>query len=252
MKRNLIVLAVALSIAVTSSAAELTLDDILARNAAARGGLEKLHAVQTLRLTGTMSMHGSDVPLTITKKRPEKVRIDFTLQGMTGSRAYDGTTGWAVMPFMGKKDPEVLSGELLDQIREEADFDGAIVDAAKKGYKLELLGKSEIEGTPAYKLHVSKEGTVDRTLYIDADSFLEVRADSRRHMHGEDVETQTSIGNYQEVNGVLFAYSLEVKRAGQPGGQRINITKVEVNPVVADALFAIPAKTAEAPAAKPQ
>jgi outer membrane lipoprotein-sorting protein len=249
--KRFVVPVLALLIAVTSSAAELTLDEILAKHAAARGGLDRLHAVQSVRLTGTMSMHGADMPLTITKKRPEKMRLDFIAQGMTATHGYDGANGWQVMPFMGKKDAEPLAGEMLAQIREEADFDGALIDSAKKGYKIELLGKSDIEGTPAYKLHVTKDA-MDRTVYLDADSFLEIRADGKRTMQGQETETETTIGNYQDVDGVLFAYSLEIKRKGQAGGQRINITKVELNPAVADELFTIPAKKTEAPAPKPQ
>jgi outer membrane lipoprotein-sorting protein len=250
-KRNLLSLAAALCLAVTASAAELTLDEILAKNVAARGGLDKIKAVQTIKYSGKMNMGGMEAPFTMSKKRPENMRVDFTIQGMTGSQAYDGTTGWMLMPFMGKKDAEPLSGDMLKDAKEQADFDGPFIDSAKKGYKVELLGKTEIEGSPAYKLKVTKDG--DETLvYLDADSFLEIRMEGKRKIQGQDVETETTLGNYQEVNGMLFPYSMESKAKGQPGAQVITVEKIEVNPTLADDLFKMPVKKAEAPAAKPQ
>ncbi|MBV8519105.1 MAG: hypothetical protein JO197_17045 [Acidobacteria bacterium] len=249
-QRLILSLAAALCLAVTASAAELTLDEIIAKNVAARGGLEKIKAVQSIKYSGKMNMGGMEAPFTMSKKRPENMRVDFTIQGMTGSQAYDGSTGWMLMPFMGKKDAEPLSGDMLKDAKEQADFDGPFIDSAKKGYKVELLGKTEIEGSPAYKLKVTKDG--DETLvYLDADSFLEIRMEGKRKMQGQDVETETTLGNYQEVNGMLFPYSMESKAKGQPGSQVITVEKIEVNPVMADDLFKMP-KKAEAPAAKPQ
>jgi outer membrane lipoprotein-sorting protein len=250
-KRNLLSLAAALCLAVTASAAELTLDEILAKNVAARGGLDKIKAVQTIKYSGKMNMGGMEAPFTMSKKRPESMRVDFTIQGMTGSQAYDGSSGWMLMPFMGKKDAEPLSGDMLKDAKEQADFDGPFIDSAKKGYKVELLGKTEIEGSPAYKLKVTKDG--DETLvYLDADSFLEIRMEGKRKIQGQDVETETTLGNYQEVNGMLFPYSMESKAKGQPGAQVITVEKIELNPAITDDMFKMPAKKVEAPPAKPQ
>src|SRR5687768_4237967 len=107
--RKLFTLAAALLVAFSMQAAELTVDEILAKNAEAKGGLDKLRALNSIKYTGKMALGGGmEAPITMTKKRPEMMRMDFTFQGMTGTQAYDGATGWSVMPFMGKKDPEPM------------------------------------------------------------------------------------------------------------------------------------------------
>jgi outer membrane lipoprotein-sorting protein len=188
----------------------------------------------------------------MTKKRPEMMRLDFTIQGMTGTQAYDGTTGWFVMPFLGKKDPEVMSADQLKDTKEEADFDGPRWNYKEKGNKVELLGKADIEGTPAYKLKITTKAGTESTVYIDADSFLEVKSESKRTVQGQEVESETILGNYQEFGGLMFPTSMEMKPKGAPAGQTITIEKVEVNPTIADDTFKMPAKkpAEEKPATK--
>ncbi|HEX2835587.1 MAG TPA: hypothetical protein VHW00_21420 [Thermoanaerobaculia bacterium] len=248
--RKSLTLAAALLFAVSMQAAELTVDEILAKNAEAKGGMEKLRSVNSMTMTGKMSFGPIEAPFVMTKKRPENMKVDFTVQGITGTQAYDGSTGWMVMPFMGKKDPEAMSGDELKAVKEQADFDGPFIDYAKKGNKIEFLGKGDVEGTPTYKLKlVTKEGT-ESTVYLDAESFLEIKIESKRKVQGQDVESETVIGNYKEVGGILFPFSVESKAKGMPGGQVITLDKIELNPALDDASFRMPVRKAEAEAVK--
>ena len=243
-------LAAALLFAFSLSAAEPTVDEILAKNAAARGGLEKLAAVKSMRLNGKLAVAGMEAPFTMTKKRPEMVRMEFTIQGMTGIQAFDGSTGWTVMPFMGKKDPEALPADMLKELKEQADFDGPFIDYAKKGNKVELLGKADVEGSPAYKLKLTTKDGSDTTVYVDAETFLEVKIEAKRTIQGQEIESETTLGNYQDVEGLLIPFSIDIKPKGVPAGQTITLDKVEVNPTLEDASFKMPAKPAAAEAVK--
>ncbi len=252
--RSLITLAAALLLSLSAIGAELTVDEILAKNFEAKGGIEKWKAVKSIKLTGKMAMGGGmEAPISMTKKRPEMMRLDFTVQGMTGTQAFDGTNGWMLMPFLGKKDAEPMTGDMLREVKLQADFDGPTWDYKAKGHTVELLGKGDVEGTPAYKVKLNtKEGT-ESVIYIDAENFLEIKTESKMKIQGQEVESETTIGNYQEVDGLLFAMSLEMKPKGAPSGQTITIEKVELNPTVADDQFKMPAKKADAaPAVKQQ
>jgi outer membrane lipoprotein-sorting protein len=249
-KRNLLMLAATMLVSVALHAQ--TVDEILDKNAAAKGGWDKLRALKSYKMTGKMAMGGGmEAPFTMIKSRPENVRMEFTIQGMTGIQAYDGTTGWMVMPFMGKKDPETMTGDMLKDVKEQADFDGPMVDYKKKGNTVELLGKEEIEGTPAYKLKLTTKAGDETIVYVDADSFLEIKMQAKRKIQGQEMETETSIGNYQEFNGMLFPMSIEMKPKGAPSGQTITINKIEIDPVIDAQLFGMPKKAAE-PEAKKQ
>jgi hypothetical protein len=230
-----------------------SVDELIARNIEAHGGLTKMKAVQSVRMTGKMTMgQGMEAPMTLELKRPKNMRMEFTFQGMTGIQAYDGKDGWQVMPFMGSKDPEPMTTEDLQEAEEQADMDGPLVDYKAKGYKVELLGKEKIEGSDAWKLKVTMK-TGERIIYLDADTMLEIKTEGKRTVRGSEMEFETSLGDYREVGGLLFAFSIEVGAKGHPEKQNIVVDKVELNPALDASRYKMPAvaKAADPAAAPP-
>jgi outer membrane lipoprotein-sorting protein len=240
MRKSFAVLALGAMLLAWGAAGE-TLEEVLAKNYEARGGLDKITAVKSARLTGKMTMgQGMEAPFLWQWKRPNKLRLEFTIQGMTGVQAYDGTTGWMLMPFMGKTEPEKMSQEDADNVKEQADFDGELVNWKEKGYKVELLGKEPVEGTDAWKLKVTKPNGDTTTVYLDAEYYLEIKSEGKRTIRGQEVEYESSVGDYKEVDGLMIPHSITSKAKGTPSGQTITIDKVELNVPIDDAVFAMP------------
>lgn len=218
-----------------------TVDEILAKNIQARGGLEKLKASKTIRFTGKMTAGpGMEIPVILEQKRPNSIRMEFTLQGLTGVQAFDGQAGWMIMPFQGKKDPEAMGEDDRKELQEQADFDGPLVNYKEKGNKVELVGKEPVEGTDAYKLKVTLKNGDVRYLFLDADSYLEIKHESKRIIRGTERESETSIGDYKEVEGLMIPFSFESGAKGSPQKQKITIEKVEINPPIDDLRFKMP------------
>ena len=221
-----------------------TVDEIIAKNIQAHGGMEKLKSVKTMRMTGKMMMGpGMEAPFSLSSKRPKMTRVEFTFQGMTGIQAYDGKDGWMVMPFMGKKDPEAMPEDQVKLMDDQADMDGPLVDWKEKGNKVELLGKEQVEGAEAWKIKVTKKDTTVVTMYLDAESFLEIKTEGKRKMRGTEFEGETLFGDYKEVDGIMVAHSMESGPKGSPQRQKMVFEKIEMNPPLADSLFAMPAGT---------
>ena len=216
------------------------LDELIAKNLTARGGLERLRAVQTMRSIGKVAQDGLDIIVIQENKRPNKVRSEFTIQGMTGSQAYDGGTGWQVMPFGGRRDPEMLSGDDMKSLVESADLDGPLVDWRSKGHKVEYLGLEPVDGTDAHKIRIVRANGDTQTIYLDVEAFLEIRIENKRTIRGEEVETQTDLGNYEEVEGLMVPFSFESGPKNSAFRQKLKITKVEINVPLADDRFSMP------------
>lgn len=225
-----------------------TADEVIAKYIEALGGREKIDAVESTRITGKMVMGGGmmEMPMTVEAKRPNKVRMEFTFQGMTGVQAYDGKTGWFVMPFAGKTDPEKMPPDQAELMKEEADMDGPLVDYKKKGHKVELMGKEEADGSDVYKLKVTREsGDVDY-YFLDAEYFLPIKVEGKRTIQGSQVEFELAFGDYKEVNGLLIAHSIETRK-GPGGANTITLDKIVMNVPLPDERFAMPkAKKKEA------
>jgi len=227
-----------------SSAFAYTADELAARNVAAKGGADKLAALHSLRLTGKVLVNGDTLQLGYLAMvaRPDSVRYEATLQGLTLIQSYDGTQGWKVNPFQGRKDPEKMSADDAKELSEDAaDFTGALVDYKAKGYKLDYLGTEDVDGTDAYKLRVTRPNGDITYVFLDPDYFLEIRTINRRIQHGIPRETVTDYGDYEQVNGVYFAFAQSSGPNGSSDRQKVQFDKAEANAALDGALFRFPA-----------
>jgi hypothetical protein len=221
---------------------EPTVDQLVAKNIEAKGGASALHNLQILRLTGKMLIQQGQIQLTYTqiKKRPDEVRSEASLQGMSQIEAYDGKEGWKVSPFFGRKDPERMSADDVKALVEDAEMDGPLVDWQAKGNTVEYLGTEDVDGTPAHKLKVTRKNGDVSFVYLDPDHFLEIRVLTQRVRHGAYEEVETDLGDYEKAGGVFVPTSIEFGSKGAPDKQRIIIDKVEANVPVDDAIFHFP------------
>lgn len=234
----------ALAVLMASPAVAQTVDELVAKNIQARGGADKIKAVKSARTTGKMVMgQGIEAPFVMMEKRPNQTRMEFTFQGMTGLQAYDGKNGWSLMPFMGKKEPEAVPEEENKLMEEQADMDGPLVDYKTKGHKVELLGKEQVEGADAYKLKLTMKSGKTRTIYLDADSYLEIKMEAKRTLRGAEVEGETTYGDYKDEGGLMVPHTVESGVKGTAQKQKLIFEKFEMNPDLPDSLFAMPAGT---------
>ncbi|MCS6805307.1 MAG: hypothetical protein NZ823_09235 [Blastocatellia bacterium] len=227
-----------------------SVDQVLAKYYQARGGLEKIKSVKTLRFTAKISGGPMEIPVTMEQKRPNSMRMEFTFQGLTGIQAYDGKTGWMIMPFGGKKDPEPMGEDMLKELAKQADIDGPLVDYKEKGHQVELLGKESVEGTEAYKLKLTRRDGDVEYIYLDADSYVEIKSEGKRMIRGSEFEAETIYGDYKQVDGLMIAHSIESGPKGSSQKQKITIEKIEINPPIEDTRFAMP--EVKKPDAKPE
>ena len=224
-------------------AAAQTADDVIARNNDAKGGLAKQKAVQSARLTGRATVGpGIEAPIVIEMRRPKSLRIDIAVQGMTITQAYDGAVGWMLNPLSGRTEPETVPPEALRVMEEQADMDGPLVDYKSKGHTVELLGKEKVEGTDCYKLKVTLKSGDVRTIFIDTESNLEVKVEGRTMIRGTEQVSDTLLGDWKDVGGILMAHSIDNGQPGAPMRQKITIDKIELNVPLEDARFAMPAR----------
>jgi len=251
MRRSVLCSLIVAAAAVLPASAQ-TLDEVLDKHFAAVGGKEKLAAVKTAKMTGKQQFGPQEAPFTIYWKRPDKVRMEFTLQGMTGIQAYDGTKGWMVMPFMGKTEPEAMTGDDLKQMQDQADMvEGPLLNWKEKGHQVELIGKETVEGTEVWKVKLTRKSGEASHVYFDAESMLQIKSEMKVKRGDQEMEIEGALGDYKEVDGIVLPFSIEQRPKGAPAGSMITIEAIVLNGEVDDALFAMPAKKEEpAPASK--
>lgn len=238
-------LLLALMLGVCASAAHaLTVDELVAKNIEARGGLEAIRAIQSIKSTGRMNFSGGDFSIDLgivsINERDAKLRMEASIQGLTQVTAYDGKDAWTINPFQGRRDPERMSAEDAKGLQVQADFDGPLVDWKAKGHQVEYLGTEDVDGTEAHKLKISLKNGDVQYRYLDPDYFLEILVVDQSKRRGVETEMETELGNYEKVGGVYLPFAMESGPKGGRRGQKITVEKAEVNVEIDDALFAFP------------
>ncbi|MCB1628822.1 MAG: hypothetical protein KDI37_18655 [Xanthomonadales bacterium] len=223
--------------------AEPSVDEVVAKFEEARGGADAWQAMKTARMTGNMTMGPMEAPFRLEFARDNKVRMEFDLQGMTAIQAYDGEQGWAVMPFLGKLDPEPMAEDQLKSIKDMADFDGALIGYKAKGHQVEMIGLESVEGTEAYKLQITKANGDQETWWLDAEYYLPIKTASKIEQMGQVMDVSTTLGDYKEVDGLIFPFS--ITSTVPMGSQTITIEKIETGVNLSADRFAMPAKPAQ-------
>ena len=225
----------------TVSMSAQTLDEIVAKNIQAHGGVNKLKSIQSMRIIGDFEIGPVQAEFTQVYKRPMKVRLDAPIQGMVLTQAYDGQNGWKVIPFTGKTDPEPMTEEELNRIQEEADFDGPLMDYKQKGNTVQLIGKEKVDGVDAYHLKVVLKNGEVRNMYLDATSFLAVKMISSIKVQGSPVELESKFSNYTQVQGITIPFSIDQHAtSGDLPDEKITFRKVEMNIPLDDFVFKMP------------
>jgi hypothetical protein len=218
-----------------------TVDALVARNVAARGGVEAWRGVSSLRLTGQMDVgRGLMVPYVLEQKSG-KMRFEFVFDGETAIECYDGTTGWKVVPFKGRKTPEPMTAEELREAAEPADLYGPLFDYASRGHKVELLGHEQVQGRDAFKLRVTLPSGAVRWVYLDAESALEIKVEALRRRGSREQRVETLYGDWKATQGLLIPRRYETRTEGPMPSHVLTVETVRVNPQLDDARFTMAA-----------
>ncbi len=233
---------VLLAAALTSLASAQTAEELVNRNLQAKGGVDKIKAIRSLRATGKLQQGGMTAQVGTDSMAPNLLRRSFTIQGLTQIQAYDGNTGWKISPFEGRKDPERLGEEELRDVMESAIFLGPLVDYQAQGNRIEYLGKDLIDGDDVYRLKVTLKNGDIWYYYLDPETFLEVRMEKVRFIRGVVHESVIECGSYKLVAGVYMPFTCETGSKQSPGNRsQVTYDKIEPNVTLDPAEFKMPA-----------
>jgi len=218
-----------------SAQTALTADEVVAKNIAAKGGLERIQSVKSMKQTGKLTLQGMETTLVIFGKRPNMIRQEMIVSGQTNVNAFDGTTAWQMMPVTGMTAPVVVTGPMANSIKEQSDFDGPLIGYQAKGYKLELVGTEALADRKVYHLKLTNTEKQVQHLYIDTETNLERKIVSDSPIGPLEQE----LSDFRDVEGVKVPFSVRTLANGVEQ-MKLVVQKVEINPVLADALFKMP------------
>jgi outer membrane lipoprotein-sorting protein len=256
--------------------AALSAAQIVDKHVAARGGLQAWRAVKTLSVTGQLdagsgdsaarsarlarggmgatvkkkpavaaagadqqdAVHQVQLPFTLQIKRPRKSRLEVQFAGTTAVQVFDGEKGWKLRPYLNRNDIEPFTPEEAKSEAGRGDLEGPLVDYAAKGTKVELAGVEAVNGHDAYKLKLTTKGGVVQHIWIDAQSFLDVKVEGiPRRMDGSLHSVWVTQRDFRSVQGLMIPFVCETSVDGFPQTHALTLQSVVVNPALDDARF---------------
>jgi outer membrane lipoprotein-sorting protein len=262
-----------------TTAPKLSAAQVVEKQVAARGGLQAWRAVQTLSLAGQMDAGYGDstarsakiareglgasakrahaevgtgaakdkaerqvqLPFKLEMKRPQKSRLEIEFAGKTAVQVYDGQNGWKVRPYLDRNEVEPFTAAEAKTVAGTTDMEGPLVDYAAKGTKVDVEAVEPVEGHDAYKLKLTLKGGAVQHIWIDAQSFLDVKVEGApRKMDGRMHTVFTYQSDFRSVQGVMIPFALETAVDGYRETHTMHLEKVMLNQKLNDADFAEP------------
>jgi len=235
--------ALAMSASLSLSALAQTADEIIAKNLAARGGIERFQAIRAMEMTESVSTpDGKGAPLKVLMMRPNRIREELTMGPSKSIKAFDGQSGWIQNPGPRGATVQTLTDGDVQDLRDDAEngIDGVLADYASKGSRVELAGTQTVNGAQCYKLKVTLRTGHTQYQYIDTRTYLEARQDILGTMDGKPSAIEQTFSDYRSEGGVLFAHSIVSVVRGQPGRSTVTIQRIEINPPMDEKTFSMP------------
>jgi outer membrane lipoprotein-sorting protein len=220
------------------AAQTMTVDEIVSKHLATKGGAEKWKAIQTQKMTGVATSQGFQLAMTVYAKRPNVSRQELTIEipgqpVMTIVNLFDGTKAWMINPMTGNPAPQEMPESETATARAQSDFDGALVDYKTKGYTVVLVDKAAVAGKPTHHLKLTHASLPTQHIYLDPETFVEVRV----AVEGATA-SETDLSDYKTVDGIMVPHTIKISQGGGVVAE-LKITKVEFNTPLDDSLFKI-------------
>jgi outer membrane lipoprotein-sorting protein len=224
----------------TAPAQTPTVDEIVNKAIAARGGLDKLRAVNTMKMTGKVTMQGREVPVTVMAKRPNLMFQEMTIDGARVISAFDGQKVWALNPMLGINKPQEMSGAMADEMRDQSVFGGPLVGYKERGETLELVGPGTFGDAKTWRLKLSRPN--GRTMFIDVDAATGLEVQWSRHVDqgGMNVDVDSVMSDYQPTDkGIVVPRTMRTLVGGHQQGL-LKVDSVTFDEPIDDTAFQMP------------
>jgi hypothetical protein len=210
-----------------------SLDEIVKKYTEANK-LDKVATLKTIKITGSMSAMGMDIPIVMYMKSPNKIKSVTSIQGQDMIQVFDGVKGYVINPMAGSTDPVEMTPEQVAQTLRSSLFQNYMANYLKSG-KLALDGEDKVNDKPAYKIKATLDGGNVVSMFIDKSSYLLVKTSTTTSQAGTTISVDSYPSNYTETNGVMVP--MKTSTSAQGMDMILNLTKVEVDIPIEDSVF---------------
>jgi outer membrane protein assembly factor BamB len=220
----------------------LTLEEIVARYEAARGGRERWRALRSIEMDGTFTSFSEDAPFTLRRKRPNLYRFDSRMTRKEMILAQDARGSWWIYPLYGIESPAKIDDPAAAAMTaRDAEIEPVLFGYQEKGHKVVLAGRGNVNGQETLRLELTRSNGWVETWHLDPRTFLEVAVDSKVFDYSQlpqEMQERAYFSDFRTVDGLVIPHRIEREYGARHTVTRVG--KIRVNPEMEDGLFAMP------------
>ena len=218
------------------------LEAILARYAAARGGIERWRRLKGMAFEGTYATFSNIARFEEVRLRTTPggghFRLELDMLGMATIRAHDAEGPWMLFPVVDVFEPTRIDpagdyGPYHGMVEREALFEPPLLDPAAHGATVELLGPDAIAERPTIALRLTyakgedenEDGAIEEIWHLDPETYLEVAVVDTVHdfsLAEEPMERRTFTSDFRDFDGVVIPLHRELEF-----GSRLEVVTIE-------------------------
>jgi zinc protease len=225
-----------------AAAAAADARQVIARAVSAKGGLDLLRSIQTVRMesVATVEFDGqrADLPSTLVIRYPGAYRMEAQTSRGPLVQVFAGGTYWVKDATGAREAPNAMA----EQIRGNVQRDTVALLLALADGKVPARRLPDVveEGRAMPALEVSLPGAKPLTLLFDPATLLIARARYRFTSAPDgDVNVEEIYSDYRDVHGLKVAFRIQLRRDGAPPLER-TVRAFEFNVPLDSMLFSKP------------
>ncbi len=221
---------------------DITANEVVSNSIITMGGMENILNTKSKTITGVYFEPAYNLVLKfkLQYQRPNSRLMEGKMDdGTFFYEGFDGETAWEY--YKGDTMPRIMNGEAYKAIERGAEFDVSFVNYENKNNSIALIGIRKIGNRQTYELDLIESGGWVKTYFIDTSTFLVVAVKKEMPVHakGPDISILVNYAEYNEVNGVLYPFTI-TERDISDGGKILNaffVNQIEVNTLLDPKIF---------------
>lgn len=213
-------------------------EKILDRYIEVTGGSEAYARLENIKSVGKFGIPAQGIVFSITSYSARPDYMYVVLESPQLGRIERGVSrdgvAWQNNIMMGAS---IKEGKEKEQTLNDAIFN-KMARWRKVYSKVENAGITDVNGKECYEIVLTYNSGMTERLFFDKESGLIVKSSRTNYSEMGEIESESYISDYRDVNGVLFPFKTVVDVMGQK--REITIDKVEINIEMAETRFATP------------
>lgn len=216
----------------TTTPAGVTVDQVVGKYLTAVGGKDAVAKITDFTQKLTTEIQGTKIDIESKQKGLTKFALSVTAMGQVVQKiTSDGTK---VKVEGGGQSKDLANDEAKIEILKASLFPELLFSTF--GAKTTLAGTEKVNGKDAHKVDIAL-GSKSFAVFYDVESGLKVQSTSVEQTPQGDMAINVSFGDYKEVNGVKFPYTL-IQNLG-PMAMKMETQSLVVNTGLDDKEFAL-------------